>query len=322
MTRALRFSWQFVLAALAAAVLPSCVLTPSWGEGETSRRDPLDLSGMASKPNASLQVQLWNHNSQRFDIVRSFSATSTPVTTSPELYPWSVTGLAAADLYWSGGGCALSGQLTLRVLEANGTSAPTELATFDEDGQRCLNEHMVAGEHPVAAGQACKRDDARVILHAPPECILANPLDLSPPTALVRLDDGRDAWQLSHDEPATTVSLSRNGSVRIMALGRDSQSAMRSTQLTASIFLECRAADGSLQRIPQGSTTQSQGLPFDPTRYTAIGLVAQRTFTPAAMIASCPQGTTFNKITGELFAEGTNGVGLRRAAPRLSFTIL
>ncbi len=316
---------------LSTALASGCVLSPSWGD-EPTRRDPIDFDGMASKAGATVRIQAWNHGLSQFETVSTFTGTSQRYASDPDLFAWSRIGVQLADRYWvpAGASCQSSGMANLRVQEQNDDGTWMELATFDAAGEDCVYDRIGDGSHPVAAGNACKLDDARIVLFAPPQCVLPASADATPPVLTVRLLNAatpsaatRVFERTSGVDTAdlTVTGLGRTTRLAASAHVRDRDGAVRSVQLLGDTNVLCRGSDGSTLLVPvSANVSRSQsittGVPAE------IGLDASRVIdVPGLAAARCPAGTTFQEIRGVLFATGTNAAGTSSATPALRFTI-
>lgn len=322
MTRTPRSPFLLSLFALLGA--PACVLNPTWGD-EPTRRDPIDFSGMVSRANAPGRIQAWNHTTGAFETVATFTATSTRYASDPDLYGWSRVGVRLADRYWVGatGSCRDGGMANLRVQEQNTNGTFSDLATFDEAGEDCLYDRIADGDHPVAAGNACKRENATIVLFAPPQCVTAPSSDATPPAVTVRLANATTAYERTTGETDRTVSgVSRLSTLTATALVRDRDGAVTRAQLTGSYTLRCRrAVDGDIWSLTYPiSSIMSRSVTVGTLADIAIE-VNRPIDVPALVTATCPSGYAFYRIDGSVVATGTNVVGTVVSSPRLTFSI-
>lgn len=310
--------------AMGGVVVGGCVLNPVWGDSPSSRRDPIDFGGMASKANATLRVQAWNYARGDFDTLRTFVGGTSQFATSPDLFGWSTVGVAIPDANWVpvGAGCETGGMADLRVQELNSDGTTTDLATFDAAGKDCLNAHLAAGEHPVAAGLACKLPDETIVLFAQPQCVPATVHDATPPSVTVRLTDNVSAWQASASD-VTATGLSRTRGLVATAMVRDHDGAVRRVTLQGDTSVMCRrASDGAMTVVPMGvaaARTQAviEGVSAD------IGLEAASAINVSRLVTStCPAGFGFVRIDGWVSATGTNTAGTALTSSAVRFAIL
>lgn len=315
-----------LLVTAGALALAACVTNPTWGE-EPARRDPLDFSGMASKASAPLRIQAWNHGRGDFDTIRNFTGGTTRWATSPDLFGWSKVGVTLSDTYWvpPGAGCETSGMANLRVQEQNSDGSWSDLATFDAAGEACLNERLAAGDHPVAAGNRCKLDDARVVLFAPPQCVRAVTADATPAVVTVRLSDGSRAWQATSAAGAADVTasgLSRTTALTATAMVRDRDGAVRRVDLVGDTVVVCRrTSDGTTAALPL-AVTAAATQPVTAGALAQISLDASRTIDVNRLVtATCPAGTTFVRVDATLMATGVNSAGATATSRAIRFTL-
>lgn len=314
-----------IVVAAATAPLAACVTSPIWGD-EPTRRDPIDFTGVVSRASAPVRVQAWNHGTATFDTVRTFSASTTRLATSPDIYGWSTYGVSLADRYWvpPGASCRDGGMANLRVQEQATSGTWSDLATFDAAGEACLYDRIGDGEHPVAAGNACKRSQATIVLFAPPQCVIAPASDASAPVATIRLSDGARAWQTSSEAGAADVDAGRRPlpvALTAQALVRDRNGGVRRAELVGDTVVTCRFTDGTMTALPlpvTASTTQT----VVPGAQVQIGLDATRAIDVARLTTStCPAGSAFVGVSGTLFATGTNGAGATVTSRALRFRL-
>lgn len=309
----------FLLPVFASA----CVLDPTWGDSST-RRDPIDFSGMASRANAPVRIQAWNHGASAFETVASLTGSATRYATDPEIYGWSRPGVRLADRYWvpPGASCRDGGMANLRIQEINTDGTTSDLATFDAAGEACLNAHLADGEHPVAAGYACKRDQATIVLFAPPQCVPAATTDATPPSATVRLANATSAWERTTGGTAGTASPGRLSRLTATGLAHDLDGGAPRAQVTGEYTVTCRrASDGATTslRHPIASVFTR---PFTPGVNTDVSAEANWIIDVPAIVASeCVTGYTFNRLQGFITATATNAAGAVATSPRLDFSL-
>jgi len=299
-------------------------MDPVWGSTPT-RRDPVDLSGVASKPNAVLRIQATSYETRDFVTLLTFRGTATRVASSPDLYSWSSIGLAIDDRFWvpTIGTCTSGGMANLRVQEQDTDGTFRDLATFDAAGRDCVYDHIAAGEHPVTAGSACKLENETIVLFAPPQCIPARTTDPTGPDVTVRLSNSASAWQAASGGTNVTVPfVPRTLPLNARAMVRDRDGAVSRAQLGGSVNVVCRrASDGAIVRVPvtvDATSTQS----ITAGALAQISLDASRSINVSALVTStCPAGYAFDHGDGNLFAVGTNAAGASVYSPQISFTL-
>lgn len=307
---------------LTASLLPACVTSPNWGDEPSSRRDPIDFTGMASRANAPLRVQAWNYTINAFETVRTFTGSSTRLATSPDLFGWQTNGVALADRHWSPGGCESPGMANLRVLEVNADGTLSELATFTEAGMDCVNDHLADGDHPAAAGNACRHPDPRIVLTTPVQCPFPNLADTTGPRLTIRLTDPTRVWQASTGgADLTAAGLTRTSSLTATAMVRDPESTAAQVRLIADLNLQCRNSAGAILLTPRGFT-ETRTQPVVATTRSQISLDAARAISVATLVSGCPAGTTFVRLDGAVLADGQNGAGASAGSPVIRFTVL
>lgn len=309
---------------LVSVSAPACVLNPTWGD-EPTRRDPIEFTGMASRASAPIRIQAWNHGGNAFETVASFIGGTTQYASDPDLYGWSRVGVRLADRYWvpAGAPCQTSGMANLRVQEENEDGTFTDLATFDQVGEDCLAEAIADGDHPAAAGNACKRDQATIVLFAPPQCVTALAVDSTPPTATVRLSNATQAYQRGPGESSGTVGgISRTSRLSATSLVRDRDGAVNLANVTGSYTVTCRrASDGSTQSYTQPISSRTTRT---VTPGTLADIAIETTWVidvPTIVATGCVSGYAFQRIEGSVTASGTNTAGTVATSPTLSFTI-
>ncbi|MEZ4400884.1 MAG: hypothetical protein R3B06_12740 [Kofleriaceae bacterium] len=312
------------LAALLGSVLATgCVLSPVWGDAPSSRRDPIDLTGMAGHPNAPLRLEARSYTTGAYELVRTFSGTSTQWAASPNLYGWSTNSVQLADRFWSPGGCESSGMASLRVVETNPDGTETTLSTFDAAGKDCLNAHLAAGEHPVTAGAACDRTDPTIVLFTPVQCVVPTSVDASPAVVTVRLTDPTRVWQATSGGADVAPSgVTRTSVLTATGMTRDRDSSAAQVRLVADLNVQCRrASDGLIVLTPRGwNELRTQTAP--PGARAQISLDASRAISIPSLVASCQAGTSFVRLDADLFAVGANPAGAMVSSPHLRFTVL
>lgn len=306
-------------------VVAACVTSPTWGD-EPTRRDPIDWTGTASAARAPLRIQAFNHATGAFETVRSFEASSSRVASSPDLFSWSTVGLTLPDRYWvpAGASCRDGGMANLRVQERNTDGSFRDLVTFDAAGEACLYEQIGDGTHPVAAGNACKREDDTIALFAPPQCVPATTFDATPALVTIRVSDGLRVWQTTSEPGATDITasgVSRTRPLTATAMVRDRDGAVSRVNLVGETVVRCRFADGSFTALPLGvSATNDQAA--REGELADIGLDAARTIDVNRLTsATCPAGSTFQRLDVTLFATGANTTGLTRTSRQVRFSL-
>lgn len=320
---AVRRTGMHRLVTVTLLVAPACVLEPSWGESST-RRDPIDFSGTASRANAPLRVQAWNHDASGFETVASFTGGTTRYATEPDLYGWSRPAVRLADRYWvpTGFGCASGGMANLRVQEINSDGTTRDLATFDQAGKDCLYDQIGDGAHPVAAGNACKLEDETIVLFSPPQCVSATASDATPPLVTVRLANATSVWERSTGETAVSASPGRGSRLTATALVRDLDGGAPRAQLTGEYTVICRrASDGATTSLRHPISTVFTR-PF--TLGAATDVTAETTWlvdVPTIVASECAAGYVFSRLDGFITASGTNTTGTTATSPRLGFSI-
>jgi hypothetical protein len=303
----------------------ACVLDPTWGD-EPTRRDPIDFSGMAAKSGATLRVQAWNYQLNAFENLGStFTGTTNKFASDPDLFAWNRVGVTIPDRNWvpTGASCTSSGMANLRVQELNTDGTWSDLATFDAAGRDCVDDHLAAGEHPVAAGNACKRTNATIVLFAPPQCVPATTFDSTPADVTIRLTDGTQAWQrTSGSSDLSFTVVSRTKPLTATAMVRDREGAVTSVRLLGDTNVVCRrASDGLMALVPVAvSGTASQVV--HAGELASISLDVSRLIDVNRLVtATCPAGFAFQRVNGVLFATGANATGLTVTSPALRFSI-
>ncbi len=317
-----RTSTVLAVVLLTTSVLPGCVTSPNWGDAPSSRRDPIDVTGMASRASAPLRVQAWNYTTRAFDTVRTFTGSSTHVATSPDLFGWQTSGVALADRHWSPGGCESTGMANLRVLEVNADGTTSELATFTDAGMDCVNDHLAGGDHPVAAGNACRYPDPRIVLFTPVQCPFPTLADATGPRLTIRLTDPTRVWQASTggaDQTATGIT--RTSSLTATAMVRDPESTAAQVRLIAELDLQCRNAAGATVLTPRGFI-ETRDQTVVSTSRSQISLDATRALGVSGLVGGCPAGSTFVRLDGTVRADGRNGAGTSAGSPAIRFTVL
>jgi hypothetical protein len=311
-----------LLVSLCAA--PACVLDPIWGD-EPTRRDPIDFSGMASRTSAPVRIQAWNHGASAFETVASFTGGTRRYASEPDIFGWSRVNVRLADRYWvpPGAPCQTGGMANLRVQEQNSDGSFTDLATFDEAGEECLYDSIADGDHPVAAGNACKRDQATIVLFAPPQCVPAAASDPTPPAVTVRIANATQAYQRNPGEGAASYSgISRTSRLSAMSLVRDLNGAVSRADVVGSYTVTCRrTTDGTLYSYPSPISSRT-------TRTVTPGVLADIAIettwlidVPSIVASGCASGYTFHRLAGSITAHGTNAAGTVASSSLLSFTI-
>ena len=310
--------------ALATATLTgACVTAPTWGD-EPTRRDPLDFTGVASRRDATLRIQAFNHARGDFDTIRNFSGSASKVASSPDLYSWSMPGIRLADAYWVGTGatCESTGMANLRVQERNDDGSFSDLATFDAAGEDCLWDRIGDGEHPASAGRACKRTDPRIVLFAPPQCVRATTFDTTPAEVTIRVSDGARVFQ-ANDRGTSDVTAGgfvRTTPVTATALVRDRDGAVSRVDLVGDTVVRCRTPEGLDSVIAQPVTATQTQVAREGV-LTPIGLEASRTIDLVRLAATCPAGWTFQQVDVTVFATGANTTGQTRTSRTIRFTV-
>lgn len=314
--------YVLLLASLCAA--PACVLNPTWGD-EPTRRDPIDFSGMASRANAPVRIQAWNHGTAAFETVASFTGTATRYASDPDIYGWSRVGVRLADRYWvpAGAPCQTGGMANLRVQEQNTDGSFTDLATFDQAGEDCLYDHIGDGDHPVAAGNACKRDQATIVLFAPSQCVPALAIDPTPPAVTVRISNATQAYQRTSGESAASYTgISRTSRLSATSLVRDRDGAVTRAEVTGSYTVTCRrASDGATSSWVQPISSRMDRA---VTPGTLADIAIETTWlidVPSIVATGCVTGFAFHRLAGSVTARGTNAAGTVVSSPVLSFSI-
>lgn len=315
---------RLVLAAGALAV-GACVTSPTWGD-EPTRRDPIDFAGTASVAGAPLRIQAWNHATSAFETVRNFTGGSTRLATSPDLYGWSQVGITLPDRYWvpAGATCRTGGMANIRVQQRNSDGSYFDLVTFDAAGEECLWDRIADGEHPAAAGNACRREDETIVLFAPPQCVPATAADSTPALVTIRLSNGTQVWQTTSAPGASDVNasiLSRTQPLTATAMVRDRDGAVTRVDLVGDTVVTCRFTDGTFITLPIGvsasrTQTVSEGV------LAEISLDAERTIDVNHLVSrTCPAGSTFQRLEVNLFATGSNTRGLSATSRRARFSL-
>jgi hypothetical protein len=310
-----------LLVSLCAA--PACVLNPIWGD-EPTRRDPIDFSGMASRTSAPVRIQAWNHGASVFETVASFTGGTRRYASEPDLFGWSRVSVRLADRYWvpTGATCQSGGMANLRVQEENEDGTFTDLATFDAAGEECLYDNNADGDHPVAAGNACKRVDETIVLFSPPQCVPAAATDPTPPAVTVRIANATQAYQRNPGEAAASYTgISRTSRLSAMSLARDLDGAVARADVVGSYTVTCRSTDGT-QYSYTSPISSRMTRPVTPGVLADVAIETTWLIdVPSIVATGCTSGYTFHRLAGSITAHGTNAAGGTASSSLLSFTI-
>lgn len=163
---------QLCLVASLGVGASACVVAPTdWDRIQPS--EPIAMTGYASLAGTAVRVQAKNQRTGAWDVVATYTASSTPTTINGDtLYGWSgsltFTQVNNADpwrCYFAIPGsnpCQVplpAADAQLRVLQGDGSA----LTTFDEDGLDCVIDKVGQGEGWLAAGYACRDANSPVI---------------------------------------------------------------------------------------------------------------------------------------------------------------
>ena len=160
------------LTVLWLALAASCVVSPT-DQQRIKPSDPLALSGYASIAGTTLRVQAKNQRTGAWDVVATFTATTTPTTIAGDtLYAWNgsliFTQVNTADpwrCYFSIPGsnpCQVpepAANAQIRVLQGDGSV----LTTFDDGGLTCVIGKLNEGKTWLTAGYECRDNNSPVI---------------------------------------------------------------------------------------------------------------------------------------------------------------